>query len=258
MEDIFFAGHWLSEFGGRLTASPQKEIAEYDYEMIEIPGRSGNIYLDNNRYKNVPMQREINLVNKTRIRSSQQVDKFLDWIAYARGYQEFRDTLHPRASTRAVLQNIGEVVREIPRLHRSVLSFDREPFWYSDDGQIYRQARLTDNKYTVELINPYGLAAAASYQISMQPCTASIRISVNGSIAYYENLTFSAELNSLFIDGKNQQVMLKNGATIRRLNVDEPAALAPNEKNIVEIYFADSSSLQYVTSVRACPNWRFL
>lgn len=122
MQDLYYGGHWLSEFGGRLTQLPQIEIAEYDCELIEIPGRSGDIVLDNKRYKNVPFSREIRLANKERLPTRQQIDRFIKWIAYLRGYQEFRDTQHPNCFTQAVLQNTNEVVRELPRLTKTTLN----------------------------------------------------------------------------------------------------------------------------------------
>lgn len=249
-QDFSFAGTWLSELGGRIKESPKYEIAERDIELVEIPGRSGDVFLDKKRYKNVPFERSIAFVNDRKLPTRQQIEKAIDWLGYNIGYQEFRDTLHPRAFTNAVLLNASEVIRDLPRLTTAKLSFNREPFWFSDEGQRWYSF---GQKNSIKLSNPYQFESDADFIISALPCTTDINI--NG--IFYKNVTFSEETPTFLIDRKINQIVLINLDTKRYKVVTGgfPLPLSHGENEIVIEFSNKNISL---TEVKIKPNWRFL
>lgn len=261
MQDLYFGGHWLSEFGARLADAPQKEIAEYDFELIECAGRCGDVYLDNNRFKNVPLARKVKLANKRRIPTRQQIDKFVEWIAYLRGYQEFRDTQHPGSFTFAVLQNTSEIIRNLPRLYETTLNFNREPYWYTDEGQrVIELAQNADGVFEIEVDNPEPLDATPDYVIEVQPCTVQLVIGVNGTNILLPEITFDSEWTTLKVDNKSGQILLYDSDGIRRkpINSRFPNALPANQHSSIQVFSDSSAFNQFISSVKMFPNWRHL
>lgn len=65
--------------------------AERDYDTIEIPGRNGDLTLDNGRYKNVEVTYSCTIG-----RSFQKnMDFFLQWLMSLTGYRRLEDSLQP-------------------------------------------------------------------------------------------------------------------------------------------------------------------
>lgn len=249
MEDFSYGGIWLSELGGRLMENPKREIAEYDIEFVEIPGRSGDIVLDKKRYKNVQFSRKIGLVNREQLPTKQQLDKLVEWLGYFEGYQTFRDTMHPNAFSLAVLTNAAEVLRELPRLSTSTLNFNRIPFWLSDEGQKYIDFPSTNS---VDVVNPFKLDAAPEYRIYALPCNAQVTID---SCTY--NVTFTSAQNCLLIDCFNKEIKLVGENSETPVDGSFPPDIKPREAKTVTFTF-NSGFSQYRQKVQMKPNWRFL
>lgn len=129
-----FGDMYLSNLSAFVTKTPPIEVAEYDFTMLNIPGRNGSEYIDNKRYKNVEFTREIGFVNRASSHINDFVDKLIYWLAYSTGYQEFEDTDHPGLVTYAALTNFREVQTLLRRYHTATLRFSRVPFWYSKTG----------------------------------------------------------------------------------------------------------------------------
>ena len=151
-----FAGVALSDFFGVTTTRPPREVAEYDFSLLDIPGRSGSEYLDNKRYKNVPMIREIGFAQHSYNYIDNLVEKVINWLAYRQGYQEFEDSDHPGMITYAVLTNFNEVQTILRRHHKATLKFSRVPFWYDKAGlnPIVVEGNATNNYLVLNNLNP--------------------------------------------------------------------------------------------------------
>lgn len=253
-QDLYFAGTWLSELGGRLNELPKIEIAERDCEFVEIPGRSGDIFIDNNRYKNVDFSRKITLINRTnRTRifpTREQIEKAI--FSFSKiGYQEFRDTQHLGAFTKAVLLNFSDVSRELPMLSTATLQFNRIPYWFSDEGQqwIYME---DDATHTIRVYNPYPFTAEADYYITCSGGTTDITI---GGITY-KDIDFDI-YSTLYINNTNKQIIgfTPNTRITRNLSGSFPAELTSGY-NTINIIISNSEVT--LKSARVRPNWRFL
>ncbi|MGN0489399.1 MAG: hypothetical protein ACI4HO_09080 [Ruminococcus sp.] len=250
-QDIYFAGTWLSDLGGRLKDLPTIEIAERDVELIEIPGRSGDIVLDKKRYKNVEFSREISLINRMRNTPTRdQIQKAISCFCYKIGYQEFRDTQHLGAFTKAILLNTSDVIRELPRFTTAELKFSRIPYWYTDEGQIWIYLEGTTTR-TKEFYNPYQFSAEADYSITCSPGNTDIVI--NG-VRY--SATFTEDYDTFYVDTFQKQLMLINNlGDYKALSGVFPSELQPGN-NTVSIVIENKSIV--VREMKVKPNWRFL
>lgn len=257
MEDFYYGGKWLSELGGRLTQKPQIEIAERDCELIEIPGKSGDVFLDNNRYKNVEFTRSVGFVNRHCLPTRQQINKFIEWLGYQIGYQEFRDTQHPNSYTKAVLLNMGEVIRDLRNYTTTTLKFSRIPYWYDDFGQNYINVP-NDNK--INIYNPRQLKADADFRIYAKPCTTDIYININDSSFLYPNIEFTNDLTCFSIDQEHEQIILINYDTgfYRPIEGRFPRNLRPDRYNEIKFTFSLNNFEEYREQIIVKPNWRYL
>ena len=163
--DFSFADVWLSDLNGVTTARPPHEVAEYDFELVDIPGKSGSEYIDNKRYKNVIMTREIGILHRSNSKQDKTVDDLIDWLAYNQGYHEFSDSDHPYMIAYAALTNFAEVSTVLRRYHKARLKFSRHPFWYHEGGLEYTTVPLTDDIPTKVFKNPYKLTAKPLIEI---------------------------------------------------------------------------------------------
>jgi len=129
-----FGGTYSYDLGIIVDGTPNVEIAQRDFEMVNIPGKNGSDYIDNGRYNNVSFARNIALVQKGSSTVSYKIDALINAFAYLQGYQPFEDSDHSALMTYAVLTNLGEVSRDLRRLGRATLRFSRQPFWYAKGG----------------------------------------------------------------------------------------------------------------------------
>ena len=263
INDLFFANKWLSELGGFCTDKPQYEVAERDCEIIEIAGRSGDLYVDNNRYKNKDFERNIGFKKMHAMPVDKQIESIIGWLAYAHGYQKFSDTLHKGYFTRAILKNIGDVIRNSQRLSSTSLQFNRLPFWYSDLGQIpVPLLELYSQSDATVLFNPEPLPAAPVYKFistsnQAQPNYVTLNIN-DGEFEETYNFTFGhpygTNLTEFIIDTNRKQVYLRNpvNGNYQYVHGDLPPEL-PAGKNSIEIGVGN-----YQLTAAIIPNWRKL
>lgn len=262
-----FGEHWLSEFGGFIEGNPQYETAERDGELVEIAGKSGDIYIDNKRYKNVPFEREVWICNKTSLPMSTFVNLARDWLAGAVGYKEFRDTYNPDCVTWAKVEKIGDAVVRGRRLASFNVQFNRVPYWYTDDGQRENEIDLVAHAgEDIEIINPTSRDSAPVFRLYC-PFTGAdfnnqyINLTVNGEQINYGDIDytsrFSTGLNCFLIDCENEQVGLigTESGNYKAYDKDLPPNLNSGVNTIrVEV---GNFSPQYA-KLTIQPNWRRL
>lgn len=262
INDLFFAGHWLSEFGGFITDKPQYEVAERDSEMVEIPGRSGDLYFDKNRYKNKEFERNIGFKKRAGLPVEKQIENIIAWLAYAGGYQKFTDTLHKGYSTRAVLTNLNDVIRNSQRLTSTAFHFNRLPYWYSDEGQIPLPINLSPQTAEIELFNPELETAAPIFKFKStsnqaQPNYVTLNIN-DGEFEETYNFTFGhpykTNLTEFIIDLEQKQIYLRNPKTgdYEYVYGDLPPEL-PTGKSTITVGVGNGQIKGFII-----PNWRRL
>ena len=186
MQDFYFNGHWLSEFGGRLTDNPSINISKRQFKVIEIPGKSKSSYIDKGYYSNVDISLSIAIIaNYNGLKSNQLINNLIHWLAYANGYCEYRDTQHPKMFTTAYLTNFDNIVRELNLFSKTTIKFSREAFWYSNIGKAEKTYIADDIISGIEIINPYPILSKPTVSIDFtNPVSVSnkLQIIINGDV----------------------------------------------------------------------------
>ena len=148
IKDFTFNGRTASSFGVQLADNSEWwATPERDIEHISVPGRSGDLLIDNGRFNNLEITFEVNRLTDGRALSS-----LINWLALNPGYQRLSvsdDTDHYRmASFEGMTQ---PVFGQLKKSATVSLAFNCKPqrFIISDeDGvTITRNAPLTITNY---------------------------------------------------------------------------------------------------------------
>lgn len=250
MHNFKFGGKDLLSFCGRITQAPSHTVAERNCELVEIPGRSGNIYIDNKSYKNVDFDLKICFMPFLADLTARQLAyAVIDWLAPLNGYQIYKDTYNPGYYTKAVLKNIGEIKRELPTLLTATLSFSRLPYWYRLDGQ--KEIILPNDNSEITLHNPEPFDAPPIFVYQNQDISIkAISLKING-------VGTTLKINSDYVEQKLDGLNLQHkGITSDGTEIFLSSALPPNlkpGKNTIGVTTKGSNEI-----FKIIPNWRRL
>lgn len=258
MYDFRFGSKWISEYGAVSTSTPGKEIAQRDGKLIAIPGKNGDDYVDNGRYKNVEISRGVSFLKRGAVAVPDKVDAFINDLAYLQGYYNFEDSDHPNMKTEAVLTNFGEINRELRNLHQTTLQFSRKPFWLLKSGLSPQLFDLTETTPTLELENPYIIGSKPILAFSFRGGSALVDYTIvtdEGENSY--RLPFIQPVIStnftVLINCENETARLSTTTSKTNVEIDIPSGFEPgfNEIRI-------DSGKEYLYAAYVIPRWRCL
>ena len=98
---LYYDGKALSDFGVYVSGDGVFGVPEKDYTITEVPGRNGDIYSFNNRYKNITVSYHAFIIGKDRISGNAREDFALRmqglraWLSHSDKYCRISDTYHP-------------------------------------------------------------------------------------------------------------------------------------------------------------------
>ena len=91
MEYLTFAGVNCLDYGVGISGGGTYGAPERVYESIEVPGRNGNLLIDQNRYANAEVSYPAFIARNF----NENVEGFRNWLLSNPGYQRLEDTYHP-------------------------------------------------------------------------------------------------------------------------------------------------------------------
>lgn len=246
-----FGDSWISELGAISTETPPVEIAQRDYELIDIPGKDGSDYIDNGRYNNVEFTRSISLIGRKNFPVEDKAANFINTYAYLQGYQPFEDTDHNDMMTEAVLTNFNEINRKLRTLNTATLKFSRKPYWYPKSGLEYREMNLSPATPTLTFDNPFMLPSKPLIVFTTtggSPAFFQYRVITNGEQKDYDCPSVPGGM-TLIIDCEKCNAFY-NG---NRAPFDIPEGFGIGSSSIQII-----SAKERIASARIAPRWRCL
>ncbi len=246
MKDLIYNGKSLNEMGFSIKTPPARTVAERDISFSSITGRSGDIIVDNKRYKNVDMPPyEINSIPYlvTAEDTESLARELIDWLApNDDNYKILRDDYNPGYFCYAVCTSIGEISSKLNKHIDTSITFNRQPFWYSDLGQ----KKFTTTKTEFELNNPEIYTAEPYIKING---SGTIALSVNG-ISYQarnvvDYIEYDTAQQSVFKDTQNCSSLV---------NFDYLPIFKPGTNNIL----IHPKNGAVFSSIEIIPKWRRL
>ena len=166
---FMFGNNYSDEIGLMVEGTPDIGVAQRDGELVSIPGKDGDDYVDYGRYKNVEFSLNVALVQKGSKTVREMIDDIINEYAYLQGYQYFEASDHPDLSTEACIINFGDFRRDLKRVGQATLQFSRKPFWYNLSGVSPQDVSLLPEIPTKVFTNPYKLISKPIIEIKTTP-----------------------------------------------------------------------------------------
>ena len=89
------AGTQLSTFGMYQSGNKTFASAEKDLEFVEIPGKSGDLVIDRNRFRNITREYDCFIVSDDEADFRTKIRNLADFLGSLRTYARIEDTYHP-------------------------------------------------------------------------------------------------------------------------------------------------------------------
>lgn len=162
--------------------------ASRDISYESIPGRRGDLIIDNGRYKNITIPYQMTLVTNEYRDFTTLANLIKTWLLTDVGYFELWDTYdksYYRAASYSSEINIEQELRDVGKIN---LSFNCKPFKYSLDGQKIIVLENPGYVYNAEFFSSLPYIKIVG--------NGNITLTVNESSFYFENVEDYIEIDS--------------------------------------------------------------
>lgn len=181
-EYITFDGKSSGDFGVWISGGGTFNAPARDVETVSIPGRNGDIYFDNGRFRNITVSYPAFISRRFQPR----IDDFRAWLCSHVGYFRLEDTYHPDEYRMALFKG-GLSVSTAPRnlAGQFTLSFDCKPQRWLKSGEIGTEFtaagkiyNLTDYdaKPLIHCVGTSGTVTVNGTAVTVTGCTAYVDI----------------------------------------------------------------------------------
>ncbi|SDD06627.1 phage tail family protein [Peptococcus niger] len=238
---FFYNGRSSREFGLRILNDMSLQIPEYDMEFIEIPGRDGDLAVDNRRYKSVERSFRCHLVLAKGQRLDQAAVAIATWLSGKPGYHKLLWSGEPGYFWQAIHVQGVNIVESLRQFGAVELTFRCQPGKYMAAGDRWFDVPAEPG---LTLHNRYNMVSHPTWKIVIpQDKTDSVTISIRGGDGIY----MEGAKGEIIFDTENNILT----GTLDRIVGDRPC-FPPYSR--VEISLRASQG----TQVFVKPNWRTL
>ena len=235
--------HWIS-FNGRkstdygLFVTKKTDVftaAQRDSSLQSVPGRDGDVVIDNGRYKNIPLTYEMQLVT-TASDFASRAKAIREWLGTTTGYVTLFDSYDENYFRLAVAQSVS-VSQDKDFEGKINFAVNCKPFRYSFAGQ--NRIELTSSGTVTNPESSYALPH--------------IKITGSGNVTLHiNNNSYQLSTISPNIEIDSEMMSVYRGTTLlnSKAGFDEFPVLDPGDNSI--------SWTGAVTKVEIVPRWRCL
>ncbi|MFP5521278.1 hypothetical protein [Peptococcus simiae] len=212
-DDAYFIykGRSSREFGLRILNDMSLQVPEYDIEFVEIPGRDGDLALDNKRYKSVDRSFRCHLIPPKGQTLDQAVVAIAAWLSLQPGYHKLQWSGEPGYFWQAIYVQGINIVESLRQFGAVELTFRCQPGKYLAIGEQWVNLPPGEK---ITLHNPGNLPAYPLWKAPAENGQAERRISI--TINRTEGITFvdaqgdiSYDAGSHIFSGKADEVIYR-------------------------------------------------
>lgn len=258
MNDFTYDGTSLSSFGFCIANTPQFNITKRSFETVPIVGMDGVAISDNGIYEAVEMTYEVNSIPyRVPYSNSSALYRFLaEWLNVWDGnFKILRDTYNEGYFYKAICTKIEPITEIANKCLKTSITFTRQPFLYSDDGQKSVAIDAAENETMVSftLHNPENFNSQPYIKIYGE---GAIYVDINGK--KFNILSGISEY--IEIDSEIKHAHHDNWNYNNYIDCDYMPELIPGENSIKVkgIYDNNTSKTGKCTRVEIIPRWRCL
>lgn len=228
INSITFNGQNSLVYGLYVSGNQTFNSAEKDYSKVSVPGRSGDLLVFNNRYKNVNLNYDAILIENY----EENAERVRAWLLSADGYCRLEDTYHPNEFRMASFSGPIDFDSKMLEAGETTLTFDCKPQRWLKSGE--QKILLTpDNNRPI--INPTLFEAKPLLRVygigQLQVGTGVININTSGT----EYIDIDCDIMDCYEGSinRNRNVTISKWPTFTPGNniID-----FPNDSNITKVY----------------------
>ena len=165
--------------------------AARDLSFTSVPGRSGDLIIDNKRYKNVTIKYKVAALEG--VHDIREIaHRVKGWLSSEAGYFELTDSYDPDYFRLAAYADAYNLEQDLPCLGYSTIQFNCKPFKYRLDGK--RPVLLGA---AAHLQNPEFFTAKPYIKITG---SGNITLSINSNSYVFKNVSEYIEVDSEIMD----------------------------------------------------------
>lgn len=131
---IWWAGKCSNEIDVVVERYPNQNGPERRLEIIQIPGRNGDLIIDSGVYNNYAQSYEV-YFNASKNRTPKQSRMVREWLQTATGYQRLEDSYDPEFYRLAYFSGPAEIENIMNQYGRMTISFMCKPQRWRKDGE---------------------------------------------------------------------------------------------------------------------------
>lgn len=131
---LMFREHSSLEYALLIAEKGSYKGAARDVTYTGIPGRSGDLLIDNGRYKNITIPYKLSLLNTTDRSFTALAHQIKGWLLSDAGYFRLWDSYDSKYFRLASYSDEADIEQELRDTGMLSLSFNCKPFKYSFEG----------------------------------------------------------------------------------------------------------------------------
>lgn len=205
---VIFNGMSSADYGIQVEYPPEYQIPARDYEVIHIPGRNGDLIIDNGSYQNVNRSYQIAIGNPEKDFTG-MANVIAEWLNSASGYARLEDSYEPEYYRMAMFQDEVTIENILQHAGRVTVDFNCKPqrFLKSGENSLRLSAPAT-------LFNPTGFCSLPC--ITVYGSGTGV-LEIGGYVVHIANINDAIVLDSDIQDvycgivNRNADVILGNG-----------------------------------------------
>ena len=229
MESFTFNGQSSSDFGLIISGKDIYSAPTPDVSFVSVPGRNGDVLIDNSRFNNVTVSYDVAFRN-----AKSRAAAIKLWLCRA-GYFVLTDTYQPAYFRMAAFSSNLKIDELIENVGHAQISFNCKPFMYSFAGQ-----------ETITLTEPWTVINPEAFL-----CLPYIKIIGSGDITLFIGAhAYAVRSVESYVELDSELMVAYKGSVLcnDKINFTEFPVLPPGESNI--------SWTGAVTQVEIVPRWR--
>lgn len=228
INSITFNGQNSLDYGLYVSGNQTFNSAEKDYSKVSVPGRSGDLLVFNNRYKNVNLNYDAILIENY----EENAERVRAWLLSADGYCRLEDTYHPNEFRIASFSGPIDFDSKMLEAGETTLTFDCKPQRWLKSGE--QKILITPNNNR-PIVNQTLFEAKPLLRIygtgQLQVGTGLLTINTAG--------TEYIDIDCDIMDCYEESVNRNGNVTISKWPTFTPGnniVAFPNDSNITEVY----------------------
>ena len=132
---VIFNGISSEDLHIQVQTEPSYDFPEKDYEVTHVPGRNGDIVIDQGSWQNV--SRKYNLaMDAGKISYTEVASKLVQWLHSASGYARLEDSYEPDFYRMAMYKDSGSISNIYNKAGQIEIEFTCKPQRYFKSGEI--------------------------------------------------------------------------------------------------------------------------